>query len=490
MDERERQYQEYLSLREKKPPEEDKYTYGESEMRRIYQEKAHRERVEAVRERIKQGEREQYLAARDHEHHEHHERKESFETPVRANRAERNKRKSRSERRSAFEKKAKAEKDHIKEGARQRIQELKSEVDLGAVFEKDTDGKRRRPKAGRGKRTVRRLTLVLLLLAILAAGGVLMAFASIMSMEDVDIDKNAIAINPEVATQLDNYTNIAVLGTDARVKENEGDARSDAIIVASINKETNEVKMFSVFRDTLLDVGDQGLDKITHAYAYGGPQQSLYTLNKNLDLNIDKVVVINWKTVANMIDAIGGIEINVKESEIDELNKYIKETAKNVDGPTDKIKKPGKQTLNGVQAVTYSRIRKDAATGDYRRNERMKIVFSKTFKKLRESGYLKMFSVARKTMPEVGTNMSTNEIVRMMLKFKAYDMTDSTTGFPYDVGGWTGYAGAGYAWYGPPINLSNNVSKLHEQFFDQGGYTPTDTVQEISAEISALTGLY
>ena len=93
-------------------------------------------------------------------------------------------------------------------------------------------------------------------------------------------------------------------------------------------------------------------------------------------------------------------------------------------------------------------------------------------------------------MPEVGTNMSTNEIVRMMLKFKAYDMTDSTTGFPYDVGGWTGYAGAGYAWYGPPINLSNNVSKLHEQFFDQGGYTPTDTVQEISAEISALTGLY
>ena len=207
MDERERQYQEYLSLREKKPPEEDKYTYGESEMRRIYQEKAHRERVEAVRERIKQGEREQYLAARDHEHHEHHERKESFETPVRANRAERNKRKSRSERRSAFEKKAKAEKDHIKEGARQRIQELKSEVDLGAVFEKDTDGKRRRPKAGRGKRTVRRLTLVLLLLAILAAGGVLMAFASIMSMEDVDIDKNAIAINPEVATQLDNGLN-------------------------------------------------------------------------------------------------------------------------------------------------------------------------------------------------------------------------------------------------------------------------------------------
>ena len=496
MDERERQYQEYLSLREKRPPEEDKYTYGESEMRRIYQEKARREHADAVREKIKQKEMEEYLAAREHTHHES---REAWEQPEKKVRPERKRkaekkpkaeRKPKSERMARLERKAKAEKDHLQEGARQRFQELKDEVDIGSVFERDKGRRSRGPKPGRGKRITRRIILALLVVGIVAAGGVLMAFASIMSMDDVDVDKDAIAINPEVATQLDNYTNIAVLGTDARINEDAEDARSDAIIVASINKETNEVKMFSVFRDTLLDVGDQGLDKITHAYAYGGAEQTLYTLNKNLDLNIDKVVVINWKTVANMIDAVGGITIDVQESEIEELNKYINETAKNVDGPKDKVEKPGKQTLNGVQAVTYSRIRKDAATGDYRRNERMKIVFSQTFKKLRSSGYIKMFSVARKTMPEVGTNMSAGEIVRMMLKFKAYDMTDSTTGFPYDVGSWTGYGGAGYAWYGPPINLSNNVSKLHEQFFDQGGYTPTDTVQEISAQISALTGLY
>ena len=111
-------------------------------------------------------------------------------------------------------------------------------------------------------------------------------------------------------------------------------------------------------------------------------------------------------------------------------------------------------------------------------------------KKLKHSGYFKMFRVTRKVLPEVATNMSSSEIMKMMLKFKLYDMTDSTTGFPYDVGSWTGTAGGGYAWYGPPINLSNNVSKLHEQFFDQGGYTPTDTVQEISSRIAELTGLY
>ncbi|MCR5034826.1 MAG: LCP family protein [Clostridia bacterium] len=349
-------------------------------------------------------------------------------------------------------------------------------------------------KTGRPKRRmpapVMAFLIVLALAAVLAVGGGGLLFTTLASAQHVSVDRNNIGIDAGAAGQLDGYRNIAVLGTDARADDNDSQVRSDAIIVASINEETDEVKMFSVFRDTLLDVGDQGLDKITHAYFYGGAEQSLYTLNKNLDLNIDEVVVINWKTVADVIDSVGGIEIDVQESEIDEMNKYINETAKNVDGPDDKIEGPGKQTLNGVQAVTYSRIRKDAATGDYRRNERMKIVFSETFKKVKSAGPFKMLSVARHAMPEVRTNIGTLSMLKLMLHAKSYDMTDSTTGFPYDVGSWTGYGGAGYAWYGPPINLTNNVSKLHAQFFNQEGYEPSATVQEISAEISALTGLY
>lgn len=468
MDERERQYREYLSLREHRHAEqkqserggersgqehvhadpEAKHTYGESEMRRIYREKSQREHMEAMREQRRQREMEAYLAARERN-------REAEEEPGRG---------------------------------RRRHAPKKETIEPG----KGRSKKGQRSGHGRGSRAkniVRIVSTAVLAIAVVVLGGGIMVFATLGSMQDVDVDKDNISINPEVATQLDNYTNIAVLGTDARIKE-EDNARSDAIIVASINKETNEVKMFSVYRDTLLDVGDQGLDKITHAYFYGGAEQTLYALNKNLDLNIDKVVVINWKTVADTIDAVGGIEIDVQDSEIEELNKYIPETARNVDGPDDKITEAGRQTLNGVQAVTYSRIRKDAVTGDYRRNERMKIVFSGTFKKLKSSGYISMFHVTRKVLPEVGTNLSAAELMKMMLKFKSYDMTDSTTGFPYDVGSWTGMAGAGYAWYGPPVNLTNNVSKLHEQFFEQGGYTPTDTVQDISYRITELTGLY
>ena len=344
------------------------------------------------------------------------------------------------------------------------------------------------------KRRIPVPVLVALIVILLAAATGTVAAATVMltlsSADHISVDKDNIGINTEAAAQIDGYRNIAVLGTDARADDDESQVRSDAIIIASINEETNEVKMFSVFRDTLLDVGDEGLDKITHAYFYGGAEQSLYTLNKNLDLNIDEVVVINWKTVADVIDSVGGIEIDVQESEVDEMNKFINETAKNVDGPKDKIDGPGKQTLNGVQAVTYSRIRKDAVTGDYRRNERMKIVMSETFKKVKQSGPLNMLRIARNTMPEVKTNIQTKEMLELMLQFKSFDMTDSTTGFPYDVGSWTGYGGAGYAWYGPPINLTNNVSKLHEQFFDQKDYTPSETVQEISLEIANLTGIY
>ena len=334
------------------------------------------------------------------------------------------------------------------------------------------------------------LLIALVLAVVLAVGGGLLGMGILASAQNIPIDKNDLGIDAGAAAGLDGYRNIAILGTDARKGDDESNVRSDAIIVASINEETNEVKMFSVFRDTLLDVGDGTLDKITHAYAYGGAQQSLKALNKNLDTDIDEVVVINWKTVADTIDAVGGIEIDVQESELEELNKYIKNTAKNVDGPKDKVESAGKQTLNGVQAVTYARIRKDAATGDYRRNERMKIVFSETFKKIKHAGPLRMLSVARHAMPEIKTNLGAVDMAKLMLKVKSYDMTDSTTGFPYDVGSWMGYAGAGYAWYGPPVNLSNNVSKLHGQFFNQEGYTPSETVQEISNNIANLTGIY
>ena len=259
-----------------------------------------------------------------------------------------------------------------------------------------------------------------------------------------------IGINPQVDSDLRNYRNIALLGIDARDMTNDQDVRSDAIIVASINKETNEIKMFSVYRDTYLDLGDDvGLDKVTHSYYYGGPTKVLYSLNKNLDLNIKEVVVVNWKSVADTVDALGGLDIEIQESEINEMNKYIQDTYKNIGGSNAKIESAGMQTLNGNQAVTYARIRKDAVTGDFRRNERMKIVVQAAFEKAKSMDTKALKKISNEILPDIKTNMTSADMMGMIMKLTSYKMTDSV-GWPYDHSDWNSGA-----YYNIPTTLKS-----------------------------------
>lgn len=351
-------------------------------------------------------------------------------------------------------------------------------------------------RPGSKKKPLRIAIIVFLALivgtGVLAMGALAAAASTLGSIGDVDINKNALGISAQARDNLKDYENIAVLGVDTRDMNDDSESRSDAMVIVSINKETNDVQMFSVFRDTLLYLDDDhGLDKITHAYSYGGAQASLYALNRNLDLNIDETVVINWKMVAEMIDALGGIEIDVQESELDELNKYIKSTAKGIDGDKTEVESAGKQTLNGTQAVTYARIRKDAVTGDYRRNERMKIVMATTFQKAKQADLMTLKKICDNALPQAKTNISTGHMMGMALKFRKYNVTSSTTGWPYNVGAWIGDPGNGMsAWYGPPQTLASNVTELYEKFFGIKDYEPTEDVQSISDDIANITGLY
>ena len=352
--------------------------------------------------------------------------------------------------------------------------------------EKRKAKRKKKKKNGRGLK----VAFVVVLILVLGIGGVLAAGMSIVkntldNVGKVELDPTLIGINPGVDEQLSNYRNIAILGIDARDMSNDEGVRSDAIIIASINKETNEIKLFSVYRDTMVYLGEEvGIDKITHAYYYGGPTKVLYAINKNLDLNVKEVVVVNWKSVADVVDALGGLDIEIQDSEINELNRIIDHTARVIGGSKKDITKSGKQTLNGNQAVAYARIRKDAATGDYRRNERMKIVVKATFDKAKTTDIKSVRKISREILPQIKTNMSTADMMGMTLKLTSYEMTDSV-GFPYDV---RDYNKGIY--YGVPVTLSTNVTKLHEQFFAQEGYTPTTEVQNISSNISAKTGYY
>ncbi|MGI6766081.1 MAG: LCP family protein [Lentihominibacter sp.] len=377
---------------------------------------------------------------------------------------------------------------------RHRLEQQRREQEMQeylAARESDRNGKarvRRKGKKARRNRKIAGRTAKILAVAAVVCVAALLFFvvSSLNNVTRIDIDQNAIGINAMVDDELSGYRNIAVLGIDARDMENAEPSRCDSIIVASINKETNEIKLFSVFRDTMLDIGgDQGLDKAAHAYYYGEAEQSLYMLNKNLDMNIHDVVVINWKAVADTVDALGGVEIDVEDSALKEMNKYIPDSAKNIGKESSRLEHGGLQTLDGVQAVTYARIRKDAATGDYRRNERMKIVVQAMFDKAKTIDVKGLRTISKDICPQIMTNMRTRQMMGLMLKLPFYEMHDSTTGFPYEVGSWTGAA-----WYGPPKNLAANVSRLHEQFFDQKGYDPTDDVKRISEEIILKTGIY
>ena len=363
----------------------------------------------------------------------------------------------------------------------------------------NAERKRRKVKKVKKKRiknkALRNVLIALLIIVLgataLGVGALSVAAGTLSKVDELDINKRDLDIHPGAKRDLKNFTNIAVLGVDSRDMEDDSESRTDAMVIVSINKKTNDVKMFSVFRDTLLYLDDDhGLDKITHAYVYGGAQSTVKALNRNLDLNIDKAVVINWKTVAEISDTIGGIEVDVQESEIEELNKYVKGTAKNTGSEMIEIEEPGKQTLNGAQAVTYARIRKDAVTGDYRRNERMKIVMATTFKKVRQSNLLTIKQICDNALPQTKTNMSAGEMLRLGLKYKQYNMGSSTTGWPYDVEGWIGDPGNGMsAWYGPPVTLASNVEKLYKKFFGISDHELSEEVERISEDIVNRTGL-
>lgn len=395
------------------------------------------------------------------------------------------------ERQKYLAERAKAGKQVARKGMKNKADE-----DNAGGSEAVSGRKRRRKQDGSGsggkKKEGRllKIALVVVLVLVLGIGGIIAAGLTVVkntldNVGRIELDPDLIGINPQVDSDLRNYRNIAILGIDARDMSNDQDVRSDAIIVASINKETNEIKMFSVYRDTLLDIGDDvGLDKITHAYYYGGPTKVLYTLNKNLDLNIKEVVVVNWKSVADTVDALGGLDIEIQESEIDEMNKYIQDTYDTIGGSNEKIESAGMQTLNGNQAVTYARIRKDAATGDYRRNERMKIVVKAAFEKAKTMDVKTLKKISNEILPEIKTNMSSADMLKMVLDLTSYKMTDSV-GWPYEVREWNGGA-----FYGPPVTLNSNVTQLHEEFFNQDEYIPTQDVQDISERISAKTGYY
>jgi LCP family protein required for cell wall assembly len=200
--------------------------------------------------------------------------------------------------------------------------------------------------------------------------------------------------SPEDSNDSKNITNIALFGID---QEEGNTGRSDAIMILTIDEIHGKIKLSSIMRDSYVNIDGRGMDKINHAYAFGGPQLAIKTINTNYELNIKDFVTVNFTTLPKIIDALGGVEITIKDYEISRLSHVG-------------ITEAGTYNLNGKQALAYSRIRY-VGNGDYERTERQRTVLDRVFSKLVKIKPTEMPGVMSELLPMVKTNLSNGEIL-------------------------------------------------------------------------------
>lgn len=283
------------------------------------------------------------------------------------------------------------------------------------------------------------------------------------------------------------YTTIALFGIDARSNTSmEEGNRSDSIMIASINNDTKEVRIVSVYRDTLLEIEDgSGLTtKVNAAYAYGGPELAIQTLNANLDLQITDFVTVNFLALTKAIDDLGGIEINITDGELAVINSGITEQINITGIYSDGVFTTGSQLLNGTQATAYARIR-STDQGDITRTERQREVLSKMIAKAKKSDLSTINDIIDDVFPNVCTSITKDDMISLAKGLIDYELGD-TVGFPM---AWSAVSHPTKGSILVPANLEANVSALHEFLFDTIDYVPTSEVQRISQVIESETGV-
>ena len=325
-------------------------------------------------------------------------------------------------------------------------------------------------------------------------GGVFI-YAKLGKMNFTDLDFSKIGVNTGVSDNnvMKGYTTIGLIGLDGRDGELKSGARSDTMIIASINNDTKKVKLVSVYRDTYLRIGEDSegngqYDKANAAYKKGGPEQFLSMLNTNLDLNVTDFVSVDFQAVAEAVELLGGIDVELKEEEVVHLNNYCVETSK-VTGMdyTPLEEKAGVHHLNGVQAVSYARIRYTSGN-DFRRAARQREVIYKIVEKAKNSDIATLSKILDKVFPKVYTSFTKAEILQMGMSMMSYDIEDQT-GFPFDhLYGERVKDAMGGLDVVLPVTLESNAIKLHEFLYPEDSYTPSDEVTAYSQRIVDKSG--
>ncbi len=365
----------------------------------------------------------------------------------------------------------------------------------------------RRKKNKKGKQNVKFIIFLVEILIILA---MLFVVWKVFKTTDesegphmVTIDEDDIVINPEVKDNLENnpaspqhdktkgYWNIALFGVDAVTTEQlyKG-SRSDSIMIASINMETGDIKLVSVYRDTYLNKGNDKYGKCNSAYAANGAKQAMSMLNLNMDLAITDFVTVGYNAVKECVDGLGGVYIDIDSSELEHINNYQLSIIRDTDIPKSEyvpVTETGYQLLNGLQATAYCRIRYTKGD-DYKRAERQREVLKAMEAQAKKLSLNELTDLLPKVLKYVYTSVDETDMVELLKNINKYSIVDEG-GFPTEDMRTSNTIGSNGSCV-VPVDLESNVVWLHEFLFGEEDYEVSSAVKECSQKIKADTAPY
>lgn len=329
------------------------------------------------------------------------------------------------------------------------------------------------------------ITVVICLAAILLLFNVFLK-TTFGKVDNYKIDSSKMSVVTEDPNMAD-YQTIALFGVDNQDNAiHEQGSRTDSIILFCIDKKKRSAKLLSIYRDTYVSINGE-YDKINAAYAYGGPELALSTINRNLDLNVEDFVTINFKALADAVDIVGGISLTVKsEKELENLNDYIGNMNKINGGDSPKFDAPASYpftaTFDGNQAVAYSRIRYMAG-GDHERANHQRIVINALFKSMMMKPWTVMKFVDT-VLPQCKTSLSSDGLSALTKRLVGCDIADSNA-YPFE-GHSVDYKYNGI-YYGFPTTVRDNVILAHEYLFGSKDYRPSEELERISEKVYNIT---
>ncbi|MGL5414449.1 MAG: LCP family protein [Clostridium sp.] len=270
------------------------------------------------------------------------------------------------------------------------------------------------------KKIFRNVIIGIVIVGVVLIGGVgVYTYHMLNKMQRVKLNDSKLNMDHSLDSTNNQIINIALFGVDDR---HQLAGHGDAEMIFTIDTKHNELKLTSIMRDSYVQVAGHGMDKITEAYFYGGPQLALSTINENFDMNINKFIAVGLQTMPKIVNLLGGINIDLKPGDVEWINEYIKSENKINGTDAPYIYTTGMHHLDGTQATAYSRIRYSGNCQE--RTVRQRLVLTKIYDKLKQMPASQIPELLNEVLPYVKTNLTDTQFIEYGTKILEMDKSN------------------------------------------------------------------